>query len=66
MTVKVTNGYIHEFSTPTHFRSHDLMNIIFGKTAITPSFLKLKISSKTKMNLDVISSDPNHKKRYVP
>ena len=29
-----------------HFQSHDLINVILGKTAITPSFFKLKTSAK--------------------
>ena len=49
-------------ATPTHFRSRDVINVIFGKTAITPSFFKLKTSSKTKMIHDVISNETNHKK----
>ena len=31
---------------PTHFRSRDVINVIFGITAITPLFFKLKTSSK--------------------
>ena len=46
---------------PTHFRSRDVINVIFGITAITLLFFKLKTSNKTKMILDVISNDPNHK-----
>ena len=30
----------------THFQSCDIINVIFGKTAITPSFFKLKTSAK--------------------
>ena len=47
---------------PTHFRSGDVINVIFGITAITPLFLKLKTLSKTKLVLYVISNDPNHEK----
>ena len=36
----------HFRAAPTHFRSRDVINVIFGKTAITPSFFKLKASSK--------------------
>ena len=36
----------HFRAPPTHFRSRDVINVIFGKTAITPSFFKLKSSSK--------------------
>ena len=45
----------------THFRSRDVINVIFGITDITPSFFKLKTSSKTKVILNVTSNDPNHK-----
>ena len=51
----------HFRAPPTHFRSRDVINVIFGNTAITPSFFKLKTSSKTKMIFDVISNDPNNK-----
>ena len=51
----------HFRAPPTDFRSCDVINVIFGITAITPLFFKLKTSSKTKMILDVISNDPNHK-----
>ena len=47
----------HFRAPPTHFRSRDIINVIFGKTAITPSFFKLK----TKLILDVISNEINHK-----
>ena len=48
-------------ATPTHFRSRDVIDVILGKTAITPSFCKLKTSSKNKMIHDVISNETNHK-----
>ena len=32
-----------------HFRSRDVINVIFGKTAVTPSFFKLKTKVKTKL-----------------
>ena len=51
----------HLRAPPTHFRSRDVINVIFVKTAITPSFFKLKTSSKTKMIHDVISNETNHK-----
>ena len=57
-------GWRHFRADPTHFRSRDVINVIFGITDITPSFFKLKTSSpqvKTKLILDVISNDPNHK-----
>ena len=47
-------------ATATHFRSRDVINVIFVKTTITPSFFKLKTSSKTKLIRAVISNDPNH------
>ena len=46
---------------PKHFRSRDVINVIFGKIAITPSFFKLRLQVKTKMIHDVISNDANHK-----
>ena len=51
----------HFRADPTHFRSRDVINVIFGITDITPSFFKLKNSIKTKLILDVISKDPNNK-----
>ena len=51
----------HFRAPPTHFRSRDVINVIFAVTAITPLFFKLKTSRKNKMILDVISNDPNHK-----
>ena len=51
----------HFRADPTHFRSRDVINVIFGITDITPSFFKLKNSIKTKLILDVISNDPNNK-----
>ena len=50
----------HLRAPPTHFRSRDVINVIFVKTAITPSFFKLKTTSK-KMIHEVISNDANHK-----
>ena len=32
-----------------HFWSHDFINVIFGKTAITPSIFKLKTSNQLKL-----------------
>ena len=51
----------HFRADPTHFRSRDVINVIFGITDLTPSFFKLKNSIKTKLILDVISNDPNNK-----
>ena len=51
----------HFRAPPTHFRSRDVINVIFVKTDITPSFFKLMTSSKTKMTHDVMSNDANHK-----
>ena len=51
----------HSRAHLTHFRSRDVINVIFGIIAITPLFFKLKTSSQNKMILDVISNDPNHK-----
>ena len=45
----------------THFRSRDVINVIFGITDITPSFFKLRPQVKTKVILNVTSNDPNHK-----
>ena len=36
----------HFRASPMQFRSRDVIHIIFGKTAITPSFFKLNTSSK--------------------
>ena len=51
----------HLCASLTHFWSSDVINVIFRKTAITPSFFKIKTSSKTKLIPDVISNDLNHK-----
>ena len=52
----------NHFGTPLmHLHSSDFINVIFGKTAITPSFSKLKTSNQTKIIQDVISSQPNTK-----
>ena len=56
----------HFRAPPTHFRSRDVINVIFGITAITPLFFKLKTTSKTKIILDVISNVPNHKNGMFP
>ena len=49
-----------QFGTPLmQLQSRDFINVIFGKTAITPSFLKLKTSNQTKIIQDVISGQPN-------
>ena len=57
----VRTAWRHFRAPPMHFRSRDVINVIFGKTAITPSFFKLKTSSKTKLIRDVIFNEPNHK-----
>ena len=55
-------AWSHLRASLTHFWSSDVINVIFCKTAITPSFFKIKTSSKkTKLIPDVISNDPNHK-----
>ena len=51
----------HLRALPTHFRARDVINVIFGKTEITPSFFKKRPQVKSKMILDVISNDPSHK-----
>ena len=61
MANSMRTAWRHFRDSPTHFRSRDVINIIFGKTAITHSFFKLKTSSKTKLIRDVISNEPNHK-----
>ena len=54
--------WCHLRASLTHFWSSDVINVIFRKTAITPSFFKIQTSSKkTKLIPDVIYSDPNHK-----
>ena len=62
MANSMRTAWRHFRAPPTHFRSRDVINVIFRKTAITPSFFKLKTSSKTNMIQDVISNDANHKK----
>ena len=54
-------AWSHLRASLTHFWSSDVINVIFRKTAITPSFFKIKTSSKTKLIPDVISNDPTHK-----
>ena len=51
----------HFRADPTHFRSRDVINVIFGIIDITPSFLSQRPQVKSKLILDVISNDPNHK-----
>ena len=41
------NTMAHFRAPPMHFRSRDVINVIFGKTAITP-FVKRKASNKNK------------------
>ena len=40
------NTMAHFRAPPMHFRSRDVINVIFGKTARTPSFVKGKTSKK--------------------
>ena len=51
----------HFRADPMHFRSRDVINVILGITDITPSFFSQRPQVKTKLILDVISNDPNHK-----
>ena len=51
----------HFRADPTHFRSGDVINVIFGITDITPSFFSQRPQVKIKLILDVISNDPYHK-----
>ena len=42
-----------------HFRSRDLINVVFGKIAITPSFFNLKTSKlKLSRTLNVVQFSP--------
>ena len=43
-SMRTARGHLR--APPTHFRSRDVINVIFGKTAINRSFFKLKTSSK--------------------
>ena len=62
MANRMRTAWCHLRASLTHFWSSDVINVIFRKTAITPSFFKIKTSSKkTKLIPDVISNDPNHK-----
>ena len=61
MANSMQTAWRHFRAPLTHFRSRDVINVIFVKTAITPSFFKLMTSSKTKMIHDVMSNDANHK-----
>ena len=51
----------HFRAPPTQFRSPDVINVIFVKTAITPSIFKLKTSNKTKQIHDVFYNNLNKK-----
>ena len=53
--------WFHLRASLTHFWSSDVINVIFRKTAITPSFFKIRLQVKTKLIPDVISNDPNYK-----
>ena len=61
MANSMRTAWRHFRAPPTHFGSRDVINVIFVKTAITPSFFKLKTSSKTKMIHDIMSNNTNHK-----
>ena len=61
MSNSMQTAWLHLRAPPTHFRSRDVINVIFGITAITPLFLSKRLQVKTKMILDVICNDPNHK-----
>ena len=50
----------HFRAPPMHFRSHDVINVIFGKTAINVHFLSYRLQVKSKLIRDVISNDLNH------
>ena len=54
------------YAPSTHFRSREVINVIFLKYAVTPSFFKLKTSSKN--YTDPCRYLQRHKplKRYVP
>ena len=47
MANSMRTAWRHFRAPPTHFRSRDVINVIFGITAITPLFFKLKTSSKS-------------------
>ena len=62
MANRMRRAWPHLRTSQTHFWSSDIINVIFHKTAITPSFFKIKTSSKkTKVIPGVISNDQNHK-----
>ena len=46
MSNSMQTAWRHLRAVSTHFRSRDVINVIFGKTEITPSFFELKTSSK--------------------
>ena len=53
--------WCHFRATPTHFWSCDVINVIFRKTAITPSFVSQRLQIKTKISQKVVSGQPNTK-----
>ena len=61
MANRTRTAWRHLRASLTHFWSSDVINVIFRKTAITPSFIKIKTSSITKLIPGVISNDLNHK-----
>ena len=42
-------AWSHFGAPPMHFQSRDLINAVFGKTAITPSFLAKDLKSKLQL-----------------
>ena len=46
MANSMRTAWRHFRAPTTHFRSCDVINVVFGITAITPLFLKLKTSSQ--------------------
>ena len=46
MANRMRTAWRHLRASLTHFWSSDAINVIFRKTAITPSFFKIKTSSK--------------------
>ena len=48
MTRSIQRAWRHFHAHPTHFRSNDVKNVIFMKTAMTPLIFTLKPSSRNK------------------
>ena len=52
-------AWCHFGGPPMHFRSRDLINVVFGKIAITPSFFNLKaFVSKLKLSRTLYRVSP--------